>query len=116
MSADGELEARYQAWVDEVLAHGEAWIIGDGEYNTVFEDPEEDRDLNLLFSSAADAERHSERGNVVSSLALENLPELMDRVDGRGEGLALWHGDSWIVADAAPLAAESNCQELWMVP
>jgi hypothetical protein len=106
MSDTDALQQRYQQWVDAVIAAGEAWIIGDEEHNTVFEDESEDRDLNLMFSSHDDAQAHAERGPMLSAIALEDLPEILDRVDGRGEGLALWHGDSWIVADAAPLAEE----------
>jgi hypothetical protein len=106
MGTDTELEKRYQAWVDEVVARGEVWIIGEGDLNTVIEDPNEDRDLNLLFSSRADAEHHHERGEVFPPIRVEELPALLDRVDGRGEGLALWHDDRWIVADPAPLASE----------
>lgn len=102
-----ELEERYQAWVEAVLAGGEIWTIGEGDRNTVIEDPDSDRDLNLLFSSRADAERHAERGEVQEPpLPLADFPEILDRVEARGEGLALWHGESWIVADPAPLAAE----------
>lgn len=39
-------------------------------------------------------------------LALEDFAEILDRVDARGEGLALGDGDSWIVAEPAPLAVE----------
>ncbi|MDA0184531.1 hypothetical protein OJ997_29785 [Solirubrobacter phytolaccae] len=107
MSTTEELQKRYDAWVDAVLAGGEIWIVGDDEHNTVFEDPEEDRDLNLLFSSRADAERHPEHGQVQAPpLPLADFPEVLDRVEARGEGLALWHGESWIVADPGPLAAE----------
>ncbi|WP_028062228.1 hypothetical protein [Solirubrobacter soli] len=101
-----ELEERYQSWVDEVVFRGAVWIIGEGDRNTVIEDPNEDRDLNVLFSSRADAERHRERGRVFPPIAVADLPELLDFVAGRGEGVALWHGDRWIVADPAPLAAE----------
>jgi hypothetical protein len=106
MGVDSDLEKRYQAWVEAVVARGEVWIIGEGDLNTVIEDPNEDRDLNLLFSSRRDAERHRDRGEVFAPIAVEDLPALLDRVDARGEGLALWHDDRWIVADAAPLAAE----------
>jgi len=101
-----ELQQRYRSWVDEVISRGEVWIIGEGDLNTVIEDPNDDRDLNVLFSSRADAEQHRERGEVFPPIAVDDLPPLLDRVDGRGEGLALWHHDRWIVADAAPLAAE----------
>jgi hypothetical protein len=101
-----ELQKRYQAWVEAVVASGEAWIIGDEEHNTVFEDPDEDRDLNLMFSSHDDAQAHAERGPQLSAIALGDLPPILDRVESRGEGLALWHGDSWIVADPGPLAEE----------
>jgi hypothetical protein len=101
-----ELEERYRSWVEEVLARGEVWIIGEGDLNTVIEDPNESRDLNLLFSSRTDAEQHRERGEVFPPIAVDDLPALLDRVEARGEGLALWHRDRWIVADPAPLAEE----------
>jgi hypothetical protein len=105
MTSD-DLQQRYQAWVDAVIEAGEAWIIGDDEHNTVFEDPDEDRDLHLMFASRADAERHSERGSVTDPIPLEDLPEILDKAEDRGDGLALWYGDSWIVADPGPLAEE----------
>ena len=65
------------------------WTIGDDDHNTVFEDPDEDRDLHLLFSSRADAERHPERGRLQEPpLPLADFPEILDRIDARGEGLA----------------------------
>lgn len=106
MASDEQLQDRYAEWVDAVLAAGEAWIIGDDEHNTVFEDPEEDRDLHLMFSSRADAEAHSDRGGVTDPIPVEDLIPILEKADGRGDGLALWHGESWIVADPGPLAEE----------
>jgi hypothetical protein len=101
-----ESEQRYRSWVDEVLSRGAVWIVGHGDLNLVIEDPDDDRDLNLLFSSRADAERHRNGAEVFAPIGVRDLPALLDRVHARGEGLALWHGDRWIVADAAPLAEE----------
>jgi hypothetical protein len=109
MSTAQELQERYDAWVDAVVAGGEIWFLGDDEQSTVFEDPEEDRDLNLLFCSRVDAERNQQReGEWVQDppLRLADFPAVLDRVEARGEGLALWQGDSWIVAEPGPLAAE----------
>ena len=107
MASSEELQARYAEWVDAVLAAGEVWIIGDEEHNTVFEDPEEDRDLHLMFSSREDAEAESDSGAVIDPpIPLEDLIPILEKADGRGDGLALWHGDSWIVADPGPLAEE----------
>lgn len=109
MSTAQELQERYDAWVDAVVAGGEVWYLGDDQHNTVIEDPEEDRDLNLLFCSRADAERqqHLEGERVQDPpLPLADFPEVLDRVEARGEGLALWQDDSWIIAEPGPLAAE----------
>ena len=107
MAAEAELHEQYQRWVDAVVAAGEVWIIGEGDQNTVIEDPDADRDLNLLFSSRADAEQHPERGEVLTPpISVDDFAEILDGVDERGEGLALWHGDGWIVAEAAPPADE----------
>jgi hypothetical protein len=101
-----ELQERYQAWVDAVVDAGEVWIIGDDEHNTVFEDPDEDRDLHLMFSSRRDAQAHADRGEVLDPIPLADLIPILEKADGRGDGLALWHGDRWIVADPGPLADE----------
>ena len=107
MADDAELQDRYQAWVDAICEGGEVWITGDDEHNTVIVDPEdENRDLHLMFSSRADAEAEVEDGQYASSIPLEDFVLILDKADGRGEGLALWHGDSWILADPAPLAEE----------
>jgi hypothetical protein len=106
MASEDELQERYQQWVDAVCEGGEVYIIGDDEYNTVFEDPDEDRDLHLMFSSRQDAQAHADRGQVLDPIALEDLIPILEKAEGRGDGLALWHGDSWIVADPGPLAEE----------
>jgi hypothetical protein len=105
-SEQEELQERYGQWVDAVLEGGAVWIIGDEEHNTVFEDPDEDRDLHLMFSSRQDAEAHADRGQVLDPIALADLIPILDKADGLGDGLALWHGDSWIVAEPGPLAGE----------
>ena len=80
-----ELRERYQAWVDAVIEGGAAYIIGDGEHNRVFEDPDEDRDLNLMFSSLQDAQGRADPGGVIDPIALDDLVTILDSADGRGE-------------------------------
>ncbi len=106
MDEQDELQERYAQWVAALIADGRVWYTGEGEHNVVLEDPHEDRDLNVLFTSREAAAEYAEEGHWVDASSLEDLPELLDRMEGRGEGLALWHGDRWIVAEPGPLAEE----------
>lgn len=106
MASEEELQDRYQSWVDAVLAAREVWITGNDDDNAVIEDPDEDRDLHLMFSSRKDAEAEAEEGRYASAITVEDLVEILDKADRRGDGLALWQGQSWIVADPGPLAEE----------
>ena len=57
-----------------------------------------------MFSSRRDAQAHPDRGKVIDPIALDDLVPILEKADDRGDGLALWHGKSWIVADPGPLA------------
>jgi hypothetical protein len=94
-----DLEARYAEWVAAASGAGQVWILVDEEdYNTVLEDDEAGRDLHMLFLTEADAAGKSE-GTSPSPMDLEDLTELLGRIEERGEGLALSDGDGWIVAE-----------------
>ena len=106
MATEDELQQRYQQWVDAVVEGGKVWTVGNEEFNTVIEDPDEDRDLHLMFSSRRDAQAHADGAEVHEPIELEDLIGILEKAEGRGDGLALWQGESWIVADPGPLAEE----------
>ncbi len=106
MATEDELQQRYQQWVDAVVEGGKVWTVGSEEFNTVIEDPDEDRDLHLMFSSRRDAQAHADGAEVHEPIELADLIPILEKAEGRGDGLALWQGKRWIVADPGPLAAE----------
>jgi hypothetical protein len=92
--------------VRAAVREGQVWILVDDEdFNTVIEDPEAGRDLHLFFASEADAAAKAE-GTSPAQLTLDELAPLFEQIEERGEALALWDGDSWIVTDP-PIFADA---------
>jgi hypothetical protein len=109
-----ELTKRFEGWVERVVQAGEFWIvIDDTEQNTVLEDPDEDRDLQLLYASEEDARRHgvdrpadAGKGLRPDAMPVADLPALCEPAEQRGEAFALWEGGSWVVAEPDLLREE----------
>jgi hypothetical protein len=98
------LEERYDRWVETARAAGRVWMLADDEHNVVMEDPDEDRDLHMFFTSADDARPHAEGAAEPYDMDLETIVPILRKAEDRGDGLALWDGQSWVVADPGPLA------------
>lgn len=103
-----DLVDRFEAWVEKVVRAGEYWIVvDDTEQNTVLEDPEQDRDLHLLYAtedaarrSGAEAPADAGKGLRPASMPVADLPALCDSTEGRGEAFALWEDEGrWVVAE-----------------
>jgi len=65
----------------------------------------------MFFSTEEDAAAKSQ-GTSPAELALDELAPLFEQIEERGEGLALWDGDSWIVAEPSALAASLEDADL----
>jgi hypothetical protein len=110
---DGDaLDARFDAWIARAARAGEVWVLVDAEdFNTVLEDTDADRDLHMLFTSEADAAAKAE-GTAPAALSLTELGDLLEEIADRGEALALYDDESWIVAEpgvfAESIAAEGE--------
>ena len=99
-----DLEARYERWFDAVRQAGSAWMLADDEHNAVMEDPDEPRDLHMLFVSETDAAGHADGETRPAALELGELVPILESADERGDGLTLWDGERWVIADPGPLA------------
>jgi hypothetical protein len=91
VNANGDgLEARFDAWVRDAAREGRVWILVD------------DDDLHMFFLSESDAAGRAQ-GTAPAELGLDELSPLFGQIEERGEALALWEGDSWIVAEPGVL-------------
>ncbi len=118
MSDDVE---RFEAWVEDIVRAGRFWIVvGPTGENTVLEDPEQDRDLQLLYPTEADAQKAADlpadagKDLRPDSIETDDLPGLCEAAEGRGEAFALWmagadpasEAESWLIAEADLLREE----------
>jgi hypothetical protein len=108
-----DLEDRFASWVEAVVRARRFWIVvGPTDKNTVLEDPEEDRDLQLLYATEADARADAERDANAGrdlrpdSMETDDLPALCDAAERRGDAFALWQNESSIVAEPDMLREE----------
>ena len=108
-----DLTERFESWVEGVVRARRFWIVvGPTGENTVLDDPEQNRDLQLLYATeadaAAEAERPADAGNDLrpDSLETDDLPGLCDAAERRGDAFALWEDGSWIVAEPDVLREE----------
>jgi hypothetical protein len=108
-----DLTAPFESWVERVVRARRFWIVvGPTEENTVLEDPEKDRDLQLLYATedearaAADDPADAGRDLRPDSIETDDLPALCDAAERRGDAFALWDDGSWIVAEPDVLREE----------
>ena len=111
--SDDDLVDRFEQWVEDVVRARRFWIVvGPTGENTVLEDTEQDRDLQLLYATEADARDGAQRpvdaGKDLTPDAIEtdDLPALCDAAERRGEAFALWRDGRWIVAEPDVLREE----------
>ena len=111
MADDDDLVDRFESWVEGVVRSGRFWIlVGPTGENAMQEDHKRNRDLHLLYpteaDAAADAERPTDQDVRPDSIETDELPNLCDAAEGRGEAFKLWDGDWWIVAEPDVLREE----------
>jgi hypothetical protein len=114
--SDDDLEQRFADWVEHIVRERRFWImVGENGNNTVIEDPEAERDLQLIYGSedearADDDDRPSTDGGGgprnAESIETDDLPALCDKAIERGDAFGIVTRDGLIVAEPDVLRDE----------